>query len=146
LSGSAVALFVGWALLLELFVAAWARPVWRRLLLRVTVGLTGVAVILTFDLARAAVRLGGWYPNESPSVELASGAWLALFGVVLVGAAVVVVAATVRVPEEPAPALAAPVVAVLHLVSRPPPRPPVTGRRDRSGCRGGAAVDRSPAW
>ncbi|MBO4206830.1 hypothetical protein [Micromonospora echinofusca] len=80
LSGAAIPLHVGWAGLVGLIVAAWARPSWRRYAFRAAVGLSLVLVFLICDLGQAAIEDGGYDRGAYPDASLQAGALLGMFG------------------------------------------------------------------
>ncbi|SIR91930.1 hypothetical protein SAMN05444858_12757 [Micromonospora avicenniae] len=84
LSEAAIPLLVGWVVLFGAFAAAWVKPDWRRMLLRLVCVADVVIVFLTFDLGRHAVDASGARASDNPAADIQSGALLALLGALLV--------------------------------------------------------------
>ncbi|MGV9216288.1 hypothetical protein ACTFTM_30925 [Micromonospora sp. RB23] len=96
-------LVVGWAALLVVLVLAWVRPVWR-FGLRLAAILLGVVLgVGTLLPATAAIDVSGFPLKDGPSADLLGGVWPAVFGVVLLVRAVLVLPepTTPTAPEAP---------------------------------------------
>ncbi|MEV4812802.1 hypothetical protein [Micromonospora avicenniae] len=78
LTGSQIALYLGWLALLAVLVLAWARPQWRDAL-RPATGLASLAVVaLTLLPSGAAVDASGFPRDDRPDSTYLAGTWLAL--------------------------------------------------------------------
>ncbi|SIQ93095.1 hypothetical protein [Micromonospora avicenniae] len=78
LTGSEVALYLGWLALLSVLVLAWVRPQWRDAL-RIAAKLSTLAVVaLTFLPSGAAVDASGFPRADRPDSTYLAGTWLAL--------------------------------------------------------------------
>ncbi|MFG1884146.1 hypothetical protein [Micromonospora sp. NPDC049102] len=104
-------LYVGWALLLVLLVAAWVRPQWR-FGVRLAAILLGVVLgVGTLLPATAAIDVSGFPADDHPDADLLGGVWSALFGVLLLVRAVTALPepepATPTAPEPATPTAAA---------------------------------------
>ncbi|KAB1937682.1 hypothetical protein F8271_18750 [Micromonospora sp. ALFpr18c] len=101
-------LYVGWAALLVLLVAAWVRPQWR-FGVRLAAILLGVVLgVGTLLPATAAIDVSGYPSDDHPNADLLGGVWSALFGMLLLVRAVTALKPSTPTASEPtAPAAAA---------------------------------------
>ncbi|MFD0787309.1 hypothetical protein ACFQZ8_25690, partial [Micromonospora azadirachtae] len=78
LTGSQVALYLGWLALLAVLVLAWVRPQWRDAL-RIAAMLSSLAVVALILLpSGAAVEASGFPRDDRPDSTYLAGTWLAL--------------------------------------------------------------------
>ncbi|MET8835060.1 hypothetical protein ABZV78_14255 [Micromonospora sp. NPDC004540] len=83
LPAAQVALYVGWLLLVALFVTAWTRPAWRDGLRPVTGLVFLIVAALTFVASMVALRTAGYGDGPQPDSTYRAGTWLALLAAFL---------------------------------------------------------------